>query len=89
MDDLVLSSGSDAFELQIEERKVLELLRSRADAYSGVARLGIEALELKVKGMSVTEIAKLYDVPPSHVGAWISRSAQKLRGDEKLLAAFR
>ena len=39
--------------------------------------------------MSVTEIAKLYNVPLSHVGAWISRSAQKLQRAEKFLAAFR
>ena len=89
LDRLAFSDAPDDFEAQIAEREVLELLRSRADAYSGVARLGIEALELKVKGMSVTEIARLYNVPPSHVGAWISRSAQKLRRDEKFLAAVR
>lgn len=89
LDRLALSDTPDAFESQIAETEVLELLHSRAEDYSGVARLGIEALELKVKGMSITEIAKLYDVPPSHVGAWISRSAQKLRRDEAFLAALR
>ena len=89
IDRLALSDAPDDFEAQFTEKEVLELLRSRADAYSGVARPGIEALELKVKGMSITEIAKLYGVPPSHVGAWISRSAQKLRRDEKFLAAVR
>ena len=89
LDRLAFSGTSDDFEAQIAEKEVLELLHSRADAYSGVARLGIEALELKVKGMSITEIAKLYDVPPSHVGAWISRSAQKLRRDERFLEAVR
>lgn len=89
LDRIAFSDAPDDFEAQIAEKEVLELLRSRAEDYSGVARLGIEALELKVKGMSVTEIARLYDVPPSHVGAWISRSAQKLRRDETFLAAFR
>lgn len=46
---------------------------------SGVVRLGIEALELKAKGLSGREIADMYGVPPNHVGAWISRAAQRLR----------
>ena len=49
--------------------------------YSGVAKLGVEALELKIAGYSGTEIAKLYGVQPNHVGAWISRAAAKLKKD--------
>ncbi len=49
--------------------------------YSGVARLGVEALELKIAGYSGTDIARLYGVQPNHVGAWISRAAQKLKKD--------
>ena len=49
--------------------------------YSGVAKLGVEALELKIAGYSGTDIAKLYGVQPNHVGAWISRAAQKLKKD--------
>ena len=44
-------------------------------------RLGVEALELKIAGYSGTDIAKLYGVQPNHVGAWISRAAQKLKKD--------
>jgi len=53
--------------------------------YKGVARLGIEALELKIEGYSGTDIAKLYGVKPNHVGAWISRAAQKLKKDAVLV----
>jgi len=49
--------------------------------YSGVARLGVEALELKAAGYSGPDIAKLYGVQPNHVGAWISRAIQKLKKD--------
>jgi len=49
--------------------------------YSGVAQLGIEALELKISGYSGTDIAELYGVQPNHVGAWISRAAKKLKKD--------
>jgi len=53
--------------------------------YNGVARLGIEAMELKIKGYSGTDIAKLYGVAPKHVGAWISRATAKLKKDAGLV----
>lgn len=49
--------------------------------YRGVARLGVEALQLKVKGLSGADIARLYGARPNQVGAWISRAAQKIRND--------
>lgn len=88
-ESLLLSDTPDGFKARLAEMETTELLHSCAGSYSGVARLGVEALCLKVKGMSITEIAVLYDVPPSHVGAWISRAVQKLRMDEKFLAALR
>lgn len=68
--------------------ETLDLLESRKAAYRGVSRLGIEAMALKIRGYSITEIAAFYDVPPSHVGAWISRSTQKLRNDPAFLASL-
>lgn len=65
--------------------ETLSLLESRKQDYSGIARLGIEALELKIKGNRIKEIAQMYGVPPSHVGAWISRSVEKLRKDQEFL----
>lgn len=78
----------DAFARHISLMETLELLESRRYVYYGVARLGIEALELKLKGLTVTQIAELYEVPPAHVGAWISRSLQKLRNDSKFLSGL-
>ena len=49
--------------------------------YSGVAQLGIEALELKIRGYSGADIARLYHTEPNHVGAWISRAKAKLKMD--------
>lgn len=86
-DDSVLEQTDD-FESRISMLEVMQLLESCACSYQGVARLGIKALELKVRGMSVTEIAKLYHVPPSHVGAWIARSRQKLRKDPLFLSGI-
>lgn len=79
---------TDDFESRISMLETMQLLESRVKDYNGVTRLGIKALELKIKGMSVTEIANLYNVPPSHVGAWISRSKQKLRKDSLFLSGI-
>lgn len=58
---------------------VAQLLEHGKRHYSGVAKLGIEAMELKIKGYSGADIARLYHTKPNHVGAWISRAAEKLR----------
>ena len=56
--------------------------RWQARACAGSARLGVEALELKVlDGCGVTEIARLYDSKPNEVGAWLARAAKKIRED--------
>ena len=60
---------------------VEQVLEYGKRAYSGVAKLGVEALELKIAGYSGTDIAELYGVKPNHVGAWITRAAQKLKKD--------
>ena len=56
--------------------------------YSGVALWGIEAMELKIKGYSGTEIAALYGAKPNEVGAWISRARRKLLRDAEFMAAI-
>lgn len=76
---------ADDFDTQMSLLETLSLLEASKQDYDGVARLGIEALILKLKGMRLTDIAKLYQVPPSYVGAWISRSTAKLRNNQKFL----
>lgn len=86
--DGIVSAATDTVEKQISLLETLDLLETSKGAYQGVARLGIEALELQIKGFNISDIAKLYDVPPSHVGAWISRSAQKLKKDKNFLSGI-
>ncbi|MCM1561640.1 MAG: sigma-70 family RNA polymerase sigma factor [Butyrivibrio sp.] len=86
--DALMPTATDTAEKQISLLETLDLLETSKRAYQGVARLGIEALELQIKGLSISDIAKLYDVPPSHVGAWISRSAQKLKKDKNFLSGI-
>lgn len=86
--DALMPAATDTAERQISLLETLDLLETSKRVYQGVARLGIEALELQIKGLSISDIAKLYDVPPSHVGAWISRSAQKLKKDKNFLSGI-
>ena len=60
---------------------VEQVLEYGKRTYSGVAKLGVEALELKVKGLDGVDIARMYHTTPNNVGAWISRAAQKIRKD--------
>ena len=62
----------------LADMDVMQLLHRLKRQYTGTARLGIEAIELKVKGYSGKEIAAMYGVKPNLVGAWISRAKQKL-----------
>lgn len=87
-DGEALPFEADDFNAQMSLLETLSLLEASKQDYDGVARLGIEALALKIQGMRITDIAKLYRVPPSHVGAWISRSVTKLRSDPKFMQSL-
>ena len=56
------------------------------ERFSGVARLGIEALELKSLGYTSREIADRYNTTVNNVNAWISRARSKLMNDSQFLA---
>lgn len=66
---------------KIIEFDVLFFLEALRKKYTGSARLGIEALIWKVKGLTGSEIADKYNVTPNLVGAWISRAVKKLQDD--------
>ena len=66
----------------LTDMDVMQILHRLKRQYTGTARLGIEAIELKVKGYSGKEIAAMYGVKPNLVGAWISRAKQKLRQNQ-------
>ena len=51
------------------------------EAFLAQHQADIEAMELKIKGYSGVDIARLYHTKPTHVGAWISRASEKLRED--------
>lgn len=86
--DGVVLEQEDHFRAYISLLETTSLLESMKNDYHGISRLGIEALELKIRGKRITDIAALYNVPASYVGAWISRSAEKLRNDPKFLSSI-
>lgn len=72
----------------IAEMDAAQLLRHMKQQYTGTTRLGIEAIELKVKGYSGKEIAVMYGVKPNLVGAWISRAKSKLKQNDMFKEYF-
>lgn len=70
---------------KLANSELKNLLDTYAQQYSGITQLGIEALLMNANGICITEIARLYQVKPSHIGAWISRAKQKLRTNERFL----
>ena len=72
----------DLEEELLDHLHTADFLKARKDRYQGAARLGVEALELKIMGgYGVTDIAKRYGSRPNQVGAWISRAVKKIRSD--------
>lgn len=80
--------AEDTLEQLFEEQDIYILLQSMKQQYSGTIRLGIEAIEWKVKGLSGAEIAKMYGVKPNLVGAWISRAASRLKKNSDFMKYF-
>lgn len=78
-DNPVTPASADDADALLSEIASAELLAHFKRKYRGTARLGIEALEWKVKGYGVSDIAQLYHARPNYIGACVSRSVAKLR----------
>lgn len=75
LDQFATSDSWDDILASLDAMLLLDMLKHQ---YTGTVRLGLEAIEWKVKGYSGVEIAAMYGVKPNLVGAWISRAARKL-----------
>lgn len=83
--DLPLETDwEEAVGQRLSEAALLEALHRFRHKYSGTARLGIEALEHKMRGYTTEEIAQCYHVKPNYIRACIARSAKKLRKEREL-----
>lgn len=66
----------------ISQWDACRFLSERKRRYTGTARLGVEALLLKIAdGYGVTDIAKLYGAKPNQVGAWVSKAKKRILMD--------
>lgn len=91
-----MTSGEGPPGLAVEDGVEALLSNIAADAlltqfkrkYKGVARLGMEALEWKTKGLTGADIAKLYHTRPNYIGSCISRAAEKLRHEPEAAAYY-
>lgn len=72
-------STSDGIDDLLGQMDTADLLADCKRRYDGVARLGVEALEMKLMGMTGADIARLYQTTPNNVGAWISRAKKKIK----------
>lgn len=82
-------TDTDDYSAMLSEEFIYGLLASLKTEYSGTVRLGIEALELKVKGYTGAEIARMWGVGQNHVGAWISKAKKKLIQNERFMSELK
>jgi RNA polymerase sigma factor (sigma-70 family) len=83
----VLSTTDGDIEDALDWANLARVVSECKKDFSGVARLGIEALELKSLGYTSREIAERYSTTVNNVNAWISRARSKLMSDSRFLAA--
>ena len=81
----MLTCTSVDFDETVTDATAMSALAACKEKYNGVARKGVEAIEMKLKGYEATEIAKHYDTSVNNVNAWISRARSKLRNEPALL----
>lgn len=72
--DLLAHTTVD-FEAEVTDDSAKAALRACKEKYQGVARKGVEAIELKLQGYESVEIADLYGTTVNNVNAWIREPA--------------
>ena len=83
---ILKSEESEKVLLEVDSADTMRIFQERKAQYKGVAKAGLEALELKMAGYTTAEIAKMYNSTVNNVNAWISRARQKLMADEEFMA---
>ena len=67
---------------EVYEKSLLQALEESKERYSGTARKGIEAIELRLQGYSGKDIAQRYSVNANYITACISRAQKYLKKDD-------
>lgn len=82
--DLAYNNVNDIID-EITMNKGMDILTDCSDKYSGIMKKGVDAIKLNLLGYSYTDIAKMYDVEPKLLTAWVSKARQKLKKEPALL----
>jgi len=64
------------------DNELIRLIAGYRDKYTGVTRLGVEAILLKTLGYTNGDIADHYGTTTNNVRAWISRARARLQADQ-------
>lgn len=72
----------EILENELYEKDVLRALEETKERYSGVAKKGIEAIEMKMQGYSGKDIAAMHCVNANYITACISRAQKYLKKDD-------
>lgn len=73
-------------EKTVDNILAFEQLHKLSRRYTGVTQKGIQAMSLRLCGLSSTEVAKLYQVKSNHVRAWMARARTRLVNDRDFQA---
>ena len=86
---LLMDAGSENALQDVDGSDAVRLFRERKERASGVAKAGMEAMELQMQGYTTAEIADFYGTTGNNVRAWISRARKRLLEDGELMAALK
>ena len=86
---LFISTESEAALSNVDHSDAVRIFHERKESYTGITKSGLEAIELQMKGYTVSEIAEMYGTTKNNVYAWISRARKRLVQDKDLISALK
>ena len=76
----MLGDASDIND-SIFSEELMSIVQTAKKTHKGAVLKGIEAIELRIKGYSGAEIARMYGVKNNNVTSWISKAAAVLKSE--------
>ncbi len=76
----ILGDTSDIND-SIFSEELMSIIQTAKKTHKGAVLKGIEAIELRIKGYTGAEIARMYGVKNNNVTSWISKAASVLRNE--------
>ena len=86
---LLMSSESEAALSDVEHSDAVQIFQKRKEEFTGVAKAGVEAMELRMEGYTTAEIAEMYGTTRNNITAWIARARKRLTADKELMSALK